>query len=94
MKLGDIVTRLVISPRKLIDYALNSNNPIGADKALMFQQHLGYTQDNYETLLQQIYDRALNAEAIPTQLDVHGQRYRVDLEVIGVDNQQEVVRTG
>jgi hypothetical protein len=94
MKLGDIVTRLEINARKLTDYALNLDNPIGADKALMFQQHLGYTKENYETLLQQIYEQALNVEAIPTQADVHGQRYRVDLEIIGVENQREIVRTG
>lgn len=94
MKLKDVVTRLVIDSRKLTEYALNPDNPIGADKALMFQQRLGYTKDNYEPLLQQIQDLALDAEATPTQVDEHGQRYRVDLEIVGLQNQQEIVRTG
>ena len=94
MKLRDVVVRLEIDPRKLTDYALNPDNPVGADKALMFLRRLGYTKSNFETLLQQIQSQALNAEAILTQSDVHGQRYRVDLEITGVENQQEVVRTG
>jgi len=35
MKLGDIVSRLVIDPRKLTEYALNPDNPVGADKAIV-----------------------------------------------------------
>ncbi|MBE9191310.1 hypothetical protein IQ230_13300 [Gloeocapsopsis crepidinum LEGE 06123] len=94
MRLKDVVTRLVIDSRKLTEYALDPDNPIGAAKALMFQERLGYTKDNYELLLQQILDRALDAEATPTQADEHGQRYRVDLEIVGLQNQGEIVRTG
>lgn len=94
MKLGDIVSRLVIDPRKLRDYALNPDNPIGGDKAVMFQRHLGFTKDNYEPLLEQISAQALEAEAILGKTDEHGQRYRVDLEIIGTEGQQEIVRTG
>ena len=60
----------------------------------MFQQRLGYTKDNYELLLQQIQERASDAEATPTQADEYGQRYQVDLEIVGLQNQQEMVRTG
>lgn len=94
MKLGDVASQLVIDPRKLTDYALNPDNPVGTDKALIFQSRLGYTRDNYESLLQQIQAQALNAEALPTQADEHGQRYQVDLQVIGVEGQIEVIRTG
>jgi hypothetical protein len=94
MKLGDVASQLVIDPRKLTDYALNPDNPVGADKALIFRSRLGYTRDNYEPLLRQIQAQALNAEALPTQVDEHGQRYQVDLQVIGVEGQIEVVRTG
>ncbi len=94
MKLGDIVTHLVIDSRKLTEYALNPDNPIGADKAVMFQRHLGFTRDNYESLLEQISDQALEADAISGHADEHGQRYRVDLEIIGTQGQREIVRTG
>lgn len=93
MKLGDIVTRLVIDPRKLTEYALNPDNPVGADKAVMFQRHLGFTRDNYQPLLEQISDQTLEAEAIVGLTDEHGKRYRVDLEIIGTQGQREIVRT-
>jgi len=88
------VTRLVIDPRKLTEYALNPDNPVGADKAVMFQRHLGFTRDNYQPLLEQISAQTLEVEAILGLTDEHGQRYRVDLEIIGTQGQWEIVRTG
>ena len=94
MKLGDIVSRIELDPRKLTEYTLNPDNPVGADKAVMFQRHLGFTRDNYEPLLEQISTQALDAEAILGRTDKHGQRYRVDLEITGTEGQREIVRTG
>lgn len=74
MKLGNIVSRVIIDKRKLTEYALNPDNPVGADKAAMFQRHLGFTINNYETLLEQISALALEAEAILGKSDQHGQR--------------------
>jgi hypothetical protein len=95
MKLKEIATQIQIDPRKLTDYALNPNNPVGADKVFMFQQHLGYTRANYELLLQQIQHKAPEAEAIFQRTDEHGDRYQVDLDIMGIEEgQQETVRTG
>ena len=52
MKLQDIVTDIFIPPAKIPKYALNTNHPLGGDKAYMFQRHLGYNQDNYSFLEQ------------------------------------------
>ncbi|MFB8795158.1 MAG: hypothetical protein U7126_13270 [Microcoleus sp.] len=38
--------------------------------------------------------KTLDAEAIFGLNDRHGQRYTVDLEIMGVQGQQEIVRTG
>jgi hypothetical protein len=94
MKLREIVSRIIIDSRKLTDYALNLENPVGRDKAVMFQRHLGFTQDNYELLLVQISEQALDNEAVLGRNDEHGQRYTVDLEIIGTEGQREIVRTG
>jgi len=94
MKLADIISNIVIDPRKLTEYALSPDNPLGRDKALMFQLHLGFTTDNYELLLQQIEGQALDCEAILRRTDEHGQHYRVDIDILGVQGQREVVRTG
>lgn len=94
MKLRDFITRLEIDPKKLINYALDPENPVGGDKAIVFANRLGYTQANYQLLLQQIYAQAVDAEATPKFLDEHGQRYQVDLEIIGTKGQIAIVRTG
>jgi hypothetical protein len=94
MKFQDVVSHIIIDPRKLTEYALNPDNPVGADKAVMFQRHLGFTLENYQQLLEQIAAQVLQADATPGNLDEHGQRYQVDLAIIGVEGQQEVVRTG
>lgn len=94
-KLRDVATQLAIDPRKLTEYALNPDHPFGgADKARQFQQQLGYTRDNCELLLRQIRERALAADAIATECDCRGQRYRADLEVMGTAGQRAVIRTG
>jgi hypothetical protein len=94
MKLGEIVSRLTIDRRKLVDYALNPDNPVGGHKALVFQHRLGYDQNNSELLLEQIAALALGCEAVATKADEHGQRYQVDLEVVGAAGQRATVRTG
>jgi len=95
MKLRDQVDALWIDPRKFTDYVLSPTNPQGKDKALMFEQHLGYTQDNHQSLLDQIRAQALEAEAIPQTVDQYGQRYQIDLKIRGISShQQETVRTG
>lgn len=94
MKLRDIATDIIIDSRKLTEYALNPDNPKGADKAIMFKRHLGFTKNNYQLLLDKIKSTVLDAEAILQKRDIHGQRYQVDLEITGVQlGQQEVVRT-
>ncbi|NMF83748.1 DUF6883 domain-containing protein [Nodosilinea sp. P-1105] len=95
MKLGDIAQRLSIDSNKLTRYALNLEAEQGRDKAIHFHETLGFTKDNYQSLLAQIQAKALEAEAIPRQSDQYGQRYRVDIPIAGVEpHQQEVVRTG
>ncbi|NJL47015.1 MAG: hypothetical protein HC929_05290 [Leptolyngbyaceae cyanobacterium SM2_5_2] len=95
MKFKDLVSRVFIDPRKLTTYALNPQSLRGRDKALMFQQCLGFTLDNHQLLLEQVQEKAMDAEAIPGTLDEHGQRYRADLLIAGIKAwQQEIVRTG
>jgi hypothetical protein len=95
MKLRELAAQIHIEPRKLTDYALNPENPVGRDKAFMFQQHLGFTLSNHEPLLQQIQAKAPEAEAIFQRADEHGDRYQIDLGIIGIEEgQRETVRTG
>jgi hypothetical protein len=94
MKLGDIVSRVVIDSRKLTEYALDPESPWGRHKAIVFEQTLGFTRENYADLLTQIEGLALNAEATFHSQDEFGQRYTVDLLIRGAEGRQSVVRTG
>ena len=46
MKLGDVVSRITIDPRKLTEYALNPDNPVGRHKAYVFERALGFTKSH------------------------------------------------
>ncbi|MDJ1173937.1 DUF6883 domain-containing protein [Roseofilum capinflatum] len=95
MKLKELVDEIFIDPRKLTHYALDPDNPKGKNKALMFAKYLGYTKDNYQALLDQIYQKVPDAEAIPQSQDQYGTRYQIDLEIQGIEPEQiETVRTG
>jgi len=94
MKLSDVVSHVTIDPRKLTMYALDPDNPVGRHKARVFKRALGFTKDNYETLLEQIEHTALTAEAYLKRTDTHGRHYSVDLEITGSEGQRAVICTG
>ncbi|MBI4595024.1 MAG: hypothetical protein HY730_01430 [Candidatus Tectomicrobia bacterium] len=94
MKLRDIVSRVIIDHRKLTEYALSLESPWGRHKAVIFEQALGFTRDNYAELLEQIEEKALDAAATFHGEDEFGQRYTVDVTVRGMEGRQAVVRTG
>lgn len=86
MKLLDIVSGIYLPISKITGYALNINHPVGGDKAYMFRKHLGYTQDNYQFLLQQIEEKALTADAVELKPNQYGRIFQVDLEILGSES--------
>lgn len=94
MKLCDFATEIQISVNKLTKYALNENHRKGKHKARVFASALGFTRENYQDLLQQIEDKALEAEANIHHTDKHGQHLQADLPIKGVAGQTAMIRTG
>jgi len=95
VKLADIVNRVVIDPRKLINnYALDPDAPWGRHKAAVFKGLLGFTRENYSDLLAQIEAKALGSKATFHSEDEFGRRYTVDLSIQGTEGRQAIVRTG
>ncbi len=95
MRLEDIVSQINIPIAKITGYALNLNHPVGGDKAYMFKKHLGYTQDNYQFLIEQIEGKVLTALAVELEPNQYGRIFQVDLEILGsLLGQKEKVRTG
>ncbi len=94
MKLAEIAERIVIDPRKLTLYALNPNSPRGRHKAVLFEELLGFTKENYTSLIRQLEKLCLQAEATFHSEDEFGRRFTVDVSIEGMTGQQAMVRTG
>ena len=83
-----------INPKKLTEYALNPNHPVGGNKARVFESSLGYNQSNADDLLKEIYQKLPQSEAIIATHDQYGQRYTVDMMITGPNGNTVKVRTG
>ena len=83
-----------IDPRKLTDYALNLEHPIGGNKAKVFESALGYNKSNASELMNQVYEKLPNSEAVLGKVDQYGQRYTVDMQITGPNANTAIVRTG
>lgn len=94
MKLTDIVSRIVIDHRKLVDYALNPKSPLGCHKPIVFERLLGFTLDNYIDLLKQIEKSAATEPIFLHSKDEFGYRYNMDITINGTKERQAVVRIG
>lgn len=86
--------KLTIAKEKLTNYALDPTNQNGgADKARVFQSALGYNQGNYEGLLDQLYNGAMQQKAVIKENRGFGHRYQVDIPVTGPNGSTKTVRT-
>ena len=78
----------------MTDYALNPDHPVGGNKARVFKSALGYDKNNAGELIEQIYSKLPESEAVMGKLDQYGQRYTVDMSITGVNGNTATVRTG
>ena len=85
--------RAVIDPRKLTEYALNPQHPVGGSKARVFESALGFTRNNADDLMQQVRQGIMENTPIPGRVDQFGERFTVDIPVTGPAG-SGVVRTG
>jgi hypothetical protein len=89
------VEKVTVDPRKVTEYALNPNNTSGgANKARVFESALGYNQSNSNHLIQQIQNKLPDSKAVLGVADKYGQRFTVDIPVIGPSGKTAIVRTG
>jgi hypothetical protein len=82
----------VVDLRKLVDYALNPDNPVGRQKARVFAAALGFDRSNGHLLVDEIRRGVMASPAEPGMVDAYGARYRVDLPLTGPRG-SAVVRT-
>ena len=84
----------VIDPKKLSSYALNSEHPVGGNKAKVFESALGYNQSNADILVDRIQQGIMNNPATLGLNDKFGQRMTVDMPITGINGKTATVRTG
>ena len=70
--------RAFIDLRKLADYSLLPDHPVGGHKAILFQQVLGIAAADALTLQDILLHVARSAEASIGRLDEFGQRFTID----------------
>jgi hypothetical protein len=83
-----------IDPRKIFDYALNTEHAVGGNKAKVFESALGYNRSNGDELIAKLREGLRHSEPIPGKVDQHGSRFTVDVPMTGPNGKQAVVRTG
>jgi len=84
-----------IPPEKLIRYALNKEHKGGGkDKAIAFEQALGYNINNYEQLIEDVLVNLLKYPAVYKGNTKYGKRYEVEMELTGPNGKTAMVITG
>ncbi len=68
--------RAIVDPAKVRDYLLSSVHPVGRFKAIFFVS-LGYTQDRWETLRDDLLALARSGDAVPGRLSVFRRMFEV-----------------
>ena len=82
----------VIPKAKLTQYALNPAKD--SNKAKAFEKALGYTVDNADKLIQQIYAKLPDCEAVEKGDKGWGMTYEVIMEIQGINGKTAKVLTG
>lgn len=83
-----------IPPAKLTEYALNPEHIDGKHKAKVFESALGYTLDNYQDLIDNVYKNINNFPVVQIGNNEQGKLYRCDITITGPNGRTAVVRTG
>ena len=71
-----------VDPNKVRDYLLSPSHPIGRFKAVVFLA-LGYSQQEWETLRDDLLGLAKTGNAVPTEPSTYGQKYEVSGKLTG-----------
>lgn len=81
MRLGN-ADQAIIDPRKVRDYLLSSEHPLGRYKAHFFTS-LGFAREEWQALRDQLQSIALQEEAEVGERTDYGQKYIVRGTIVG-----------
>jgi hypothetical protein len=71
----------VVDHRKVVDYLLSRDHPVGRNKARVFERALGLTSENADFLVVALLEAAIRGDAVLTASDRFGDRYKIDFVV-------------
>jgi filamentous hemagglutinin len=66
--------RAQLDPRKITEYALNPEHPVGGNKARVFEAATGSNKSNAPELISPLQAEVANNPPTPGKVDVHGGR--------------------
>lgn len=72
----------IIDPAKVRDYLLSPSHPVGRFKSVVFSA-LGYTQENWHMLSDDLPALAQSSRAVAGQASAYGLKYEVNGKLIG-----------
>lgn len=78
---------------KIQGYALNSNHPVGKEKARVFNSVLGYHYENWNKLSDQIFNGVQTGTVSKVTETQYGTKYEVPLRITGEKKKSMVVNT-
>ena len=82
-----------VPDEKLLEYALNPEHRVGKEKAKVFKEALGYTQDNYERLKAAILENYNEDELVFKGESQYGKRYEQIMDITGINGKTAKVLT-
>lgn len=74
--------RAEVDPRKLTEYCLSVDHPVGKHKAAVFRAALGLTPVDAVRLRNWLLDAAASTDVVSGKMDEYGQRYQLDFEAV------------
>src|SRR5258706_15480803 len=83
--------RAFVDIRKLRDYCLNPEHPVGKHEAYGFRSVLGLTSDDAEMLQEVLLSIAVTNDVDATEQDEYGKRFVVRFELRGLSGEATVV---
>ena len=72
----------IVEPSKVREYLLSQSHPVGRFKSVVFTA-IGYTQENWQILRDDLLALARSGVAVPGQVSPYGQKYEVSGKLTG-----------
>jgi hypothetical protein len=73
----------IVEDKKLLEYALSPDHPVGRGHAELFEALLSITRDNYGVLKSALLKAATELEATVGQFTAFGKKYEMRIPMVG-----------